>query len=182
MYLRRLVSSDWVWYNAQSKRMAKSKSKDEPKGPRVIENRRARFDYEITETLEAGIVLVGSEVKSLFLGRANLTDAYVKVQGGELWLLEFDIEPYEFAHHYKPERRRERKLLAHRKQIETVGRKAQEKGLALIPLRIFFKNGKAKVEVGLGRGKRQYDKREQLKKDEERREVEKMRGARRQLD
>lgn len=158
--------------------MAKAKGKEQPSGPKSIENRRARYDYEILTTYEAGIALAGSEVKSLFLGRANLTDAYAQVKNGEMWLFEFDIEPYAFAHHFKPERRRDRKLLLHRKEIDLIARRMQEKGLSLIPLKVYFKNGKVKVEIGLGRGKREYDKRETIKKSESRREIDRELGRR----
>lgn len=156
----------------------KAKAKSEPAGPKAIENRRSRHDYEFVETFEAGIALVGSEVKCLYLGRANLTDAYCKVENGELWLHEFDIEPYKFSTAYSPPRRRERKLLMHRKEIDTLERKVQEKGLALIPFKVYFKNGRAKVALALARGKRQYDKRKQIADREQRREVERLQGRR----
>ncbi|MCC6402456.1 MAG: SsrA-binding protein SmpB [Fimbriimonadaceae bacterium] len=144
--------------------------------PGTVQNRKASFNYEISDQLEAGIVLVGSEVKSLFLGRANLTDAYCRVTNGELWLHQMDIEPYEKSSHYRVERRRERKLLAHRKEIELLRRKQDENGLSLVPLKVYFKGGKAKVVVGVGKGKKQYDKREAIKKKETRRELERELG------
>lgn len=150
-----------------------------PSSPATILNRKARYDYEILQTWEAGMVLVGSEVKSLYLGRANLTDAYCQVQGGELWLIGLDIEPYDKAVHFAHERRRNRKLLLHRKEIELVGRRATAKGLAIVPLKIYFSNGKAKVEIALARGKRQYDKREKIAAKETRREAERSLGGRR---
>jgi SsrA-binding protein len=160
--------------------VAKAKTKQEkPTGPKTIENRKARYDYEIVDSIEAGIALAGSEVKSLFHGKANLTDAYCRVQKDEMWLMQLDIEPYDKSSHFTPERRRDRKLLMHRKQIDTFERRSLEKGLAIIPLRIYFKNGKAKVEIGLGRGKREYDKRHSIKKDETRREVERTLRSRR---
>ncbi len=158
--------------------MAKKKSADEKKGPATINNRRARFDYEIVETFEAGLVLVGSEVKSVFLGRVNLTDSYCKVINGELWMLNADIEPYTHSSHFLPERRRDRKLLMHRKEINTLERKSLEKGLSLLVLGMYFKNGKVKVTVGLGRGKKEYDKRTQIKDKETRLEKERMRNIR----
>jgi len=161
--------------------MAKQGKSKGSEAPRSIQNRRARYDYSILETLEAGIVLQGSEVKSIFLGQAHLTDAYCRVLNGELWLLNMDIEPYEKANVFAHERRRDRKLLVHRKQIETLQRKATEKGLALIPLAAYFKNGKVKIEVGLGKGKAAYDKRDKIAKDDERREVDRLRSGR-QLD
>lgn len=160
--------------------MAKNKdAKKESSGPRTILNRRAKFDYEFLDTYEAGIVLAGSEVKSIFLGRVNMTDAYCRIKEGELWIISLDVEPYVHAHHFQPERRRDRKLLLKRKEIDLIARKSQEKGLSLIPSAMYFKNGKVKVEVALARGKRQYDKREQIAKDEQRREVERARTIRR---
>lgn len=155
--------------------------KDEKKGsvaPRSIQNRRARFDYNILESHEAGVSLVGSEVKSLFLGKGHLTDSFCRVVDGELFLMNADIEPYEKASVFQHERRRDRKLLMHRKEINTLERKSLEKGLALIPLALYFKNGRVKVEVGLGRGKAQYDKREKIAQADERKEVERARSLR----
>jgi len=150
--------------------------KDE--GPRSIQNRRARFDYHIEDTYEAGIELVGAEVKSIFLGRANLTDAYCRVIHGQLFILNLDIDPYDKAvAAFMPNRRRDRKLLMKRKEIDTLERKAQEKGFTLVPLSMYFNSrGKVKVQIGLGRGKAQYDKRDKIAKDDERREVERARS------
>ncbi len=158
--------------------MKKGKSK-EPPGAKQIQNRRARFDYELVGTYEAGMALVGSEVKSLYLGRANLTDAFCRIRGGEIFLLNLDIEPYEHSGHFQHERRRERKLLMHKKEIALLERRSLEKGFSLVPTKIYFARGKAKVEVALGRGKREYDKREQIAKDDARREVERARSLRR---
>lgn len=155
--------------------MAKAKSKVEQKGPATIHNRKASFEYEFVDTYEAGVVLVGSEVKSIFLGKANLTDAYCQVVGRELWLFNFDIEPYSHTVHFAQARRRERKLLMHRKEIDTIARKTQEKGLALIPFRVYFKGGKVKVEIALARGKKQYDKRDSIKEKDQRREMDRTR-------
>ncbi|MCE9559296.1 MAG: SsrA-binding protein SmpB [Armatimonadetes bacterium] len=153
--------------------MAKKKGQKEPQGPATIHNRKASFDYTIEDTYEAGIALVGSEVKSIFLGRANLTDGYCRVLNSELWLLNFDIEQYSHSAHYLPERRRDRKLLLHRREIDVLQRKTQEKGLALIPLRMYFNDkGRVKVLIGLGRGKKDYDKRQAIADKETRRERE----------
>lgn len=157
--------------------MAKTKTKGASEGPRVLHNRRARFDYELVDSYEAGIALAGSEVKSIWLGRANIGDAYCRVINGELWILNMDIEPYEHASHFQHERRRDRKLLMHRREIDTLERKAQEKGYALLPTKVYFKGGRVKVEVALGRGKSKYDKRDQIAKDESRREVERVRSG-----
>ncbi|MFZ4507796.1 MAG: SsrA-binding protein SmpB [Fimbriimonas sp.] len=159
--------------------MAKDKQKKkEGETPKSIQNRRARFDYAIEDSIETGVVLVGSEVKSVFKGRANLTDSFCIVRGGELWLINADIEPYENTAAFIPERRRDRKLLAHRREIVTLERKAMEKGFALIPTSMYFKNGKVKVQVAMARGKKEYDKRDQIAKDDTRREVERMRSMR----
>lgn len=155
------------------------KNGKEKREPGSIQNRKARFDYAIEETLEAGIALSGSEVKSLYLGRAHLTDAFCRVLSGEMWLLNMDIEPYDHASHFGHERRRDRKLLMHRKQIETFARKAQEKGLTIVPLKVYFnERGRAKVELALARGKAQYDKRHKIGEQETRREIERVRSTR----
>jgi SsrA-binding protein len=158
--------------------MAKKPEPGKAQSPKRIDNRRARFDYNILESLEAGMVLLGSEVKSLFQGKASLSDAYCQIKGNELWLLNMDIEPYDKASVFQHERRRDRKLLMHREQIETFARKSQEKGLALIPLAVYFKNGRAKVDVGIGRGKAHYDKRTQIAEQDTRREIERARSGR----
>lgn len=151
---------------------AKNSKAGEKKGPATIQNRKASFDYHFEDTVEAGIVLIGSEVKSLFLGKANLTDAYCQVKDNELWLHSLDIEPYEFANKFGHERRRTRKLLMHRKEIEQLRRKTEEKGLTLVPYKLYFKDGKVKVAIALGRGKKSYDKRDTIKARDERRDLE----------
>lgn len=159
--------------------MAKKKDGNKAvSAPRSIQNRRARHEYAVLEQFEAGLALVGSEVKSLFLGKGHLTDAFCIVRAGELWLLNMDIEPYEKASVFQHERRRERKLLLHRKEIDIIDRKAMEKGLTVVPLQVYFKNGRAKVEIALARGKAHYDKRDQIAKDDARRDVERELGRR----
>lgn len=138
----------------------------------IATNRRARFNYEISDTYEAGIVLLGSEVKSLRAGRADLKDSYASVRGGEMWLVGLRISPYEYARDGGHEPERERKLLLHKRQIEKIGAVLAEKGLSLLPMRLYFKDGKVKVELGLGRGKAQRDKRETLKRRQADREME----------
>lgn len=133
----------------------------------VATNRKARYEYEILETLEAGIALLGPEVKSLRAGRANLTDAYARLRGGEVFLVGAHISPYEQAARENPEPRRERKLLLHRREIRRLDGKVREKGLTIVPLRLYFRGGRAKVELALVRGKRQYDKRETIRRREE---------------
>ena len=138
----------------------------------VATNRRARRNYEILETVEAGLVLRGSEVKSLRLGQVQLGDAYVRIESGEAWLVSAHIAPYGHAQEHsghEPERRR--KLLLHRAEIERLRALVDEQRLTLVPLSVYFKNGKAKVEVALARGRRTYDKRELLAKREAEREA-----------
>lgn len=138
----------------------------------VCQNRKAYHDYFIEETYEAGIVLTGSEVKSLRAGKANLKDSYARVRGTEIFLLNVHISPYTqadgFAQH-EPERTR--KLLMHKKEIEKLIGKTREKGYTLIPTKIYFLKGKAKVELGLAKGKAHYDKRETIKKKDVEREI-----------
>ncbi len=138
----------------------------------VASNRRARHDYEILDTYEAGMALLGSEVKSLRAGRADLKDGYGEVRDGEMWLVGVYIAPYDFARGGGHEPERARKLLLHRREIDRIGGRLAEQGLTLVPLRIYFKEGKAKVELGLARGRRRYDKRQALREREQRREME----------
>lgn len=127
-----------------------------------INNRKARHDYEIIRSVEAGIVLKGSEVKSVASGRANLSDSYCRVSNHEVFLINLDVEPYEHASYNGHERRRDRKLLLHKKEIDGLFKDSEEKGLSLVPLKIYFSHGKAKVEIAVGRGKKNYDKREAI--------------------
>ncbi len=137
----------------------------------VATNRRARFDYEILDTVEAGLVLVGPEVKSLRAGKANLSDAYATIRRGEAWLVNAHFSPYKEAGRDNPDPRRERKLLLHRREIAKLSGQIAERGLTLVALSLYFRDGRAKVELGLARGKRKYDKRESIRKREEQREV-----------
>ena len=137
----------------------------------VTENRKARHDYEILETFEAGMVLTGSEVKSLRAGRANLKDSYARIDRGEAFLLNAHISPYAAASHFGHEPERNRKLLLHRSEIDKLNGRIQERGLTVIPLKIYFKNGRAKVLIGVGRGKKAYDKRESIKQRDTKREI-----------
>lgn len=137
----------------------------------IATNRRARFDFAIAESFEAGMVLLGSEVKSLRAGGADLKDSYAAVRGGEMWLYGLRIAPYEFARDGGHEPERDRKLLLHKREIERIGAKLAERGLTLIPIRLYFKEGKAKVELGLGKGKARHDKRETLKRRQADREM-----------
>src|SRR5580700_843536 len=141
----------------------------------VATNRRARYDYDILDTYECGIVLQGSEVKSLRSGRAQLSDAYARVSNGEMWLFGVHIPPWQFASGFgahDPDRRR--KLLLHRGQIDELLGRTQQATLTLIPVRLYFKEGKAKVELALARGRRLYDKRRVLAEREAEREAARM--------
>ncbi|AWB11069.1 SsrA-binding protein [Thermodesulfobium acidiphilum] len=130
----------------------------------IIENRKARFEYEILETLETGIELKGTEVKSLRLGKASFSGSYCQVEKGELWIYDFHISPYEQGNIFNLDPKRKRKLLAHRGEIFRLYNAVKRKGLTLIPLKLYWKRGMAKVQVGLARGKKLYDKRESIKK------------------
>ena len=145
--------------------MAKPKKKKGGEASNVIaRNRRASFQYEIVEKFEAGIVLTGPEVKSLREGRANLGDAYASIRGGEAWLHKLHISAYEPATRANGDPQRERKLLLHRSEIHKLEGRVQEKGLTLVPLSLYWKDGRAKVELGLARGKQAHDKREAIKR------------------
>lgn len=137
----------------------------------VTTNRRATYDYEIVERLEAGMVLQGSEVKSLRAGKANLKDSFAHVRGGEVYLVGAYIAPHTFSREGGHEPERERKLLLHRREIERVASQLAEKGLTLVPMKVYFVEGKAKIELGVGRGKRTVDKRHSIKEREQRREM-----------
>ena len=137
----------------------------------VASNRRARHDYEILDTFEAGIVLKGSEVKSLRAGQVQLKDAFAMISGGELWLEHLHIGPYSYASvdAHDPERRR--KLLIHRRDIDRLAGKINEQSLTVVPLQIYFTHGLAKVELALAKGRRSYDKRKKLAEKEHRKEM-----------
>ncbi|MCU0454592.1 MAG: SsrA-binding protein SmpB [Bacteroidetes bacterium] len=137
----------------------------------IVSNRKARYDYEILETWEAGLVLTGTEVKSLRAGKANLLDAYALLKGGEVWLLGMHINPYEHGSYANHQPDRTRKVLLQTRQILKLQGRVAERGLALIPLSVYFKGPYAKVELALARGKRQYDKRESIKRRDAEREV-----------
>lgn len=138
----------------------------------VCVNRQARHNYFIDEIYEAGLVLVGSEVKSLRDGKANLVDSYAQIRHGEAFLINAHISPYAGANQFNHEPTRIRKLLLHGREIERLTGKTKERGLTLIPLKLYFKGGRAKVELGLARGKKLYDKRETLRRKVAEREVE----------
>lgn len=137
----------------------------------VARNRRARFDYEILDTWEAGIVLAGTEVKSLRNGKATISDAYGIVKDGEMWLLNLHIAPYEQGNRFNHEATRTRKLLLHAREIKRLIGAVERQGLTIVALEIYFKRGRAKVRVGLARGKKVHDKRAAMKDRDDRREM-----------
>ena len=138
----------------------------------IISNRKARYDYHIIETFECGIVLDGAEVKSIRNGHANLQDGYARVDDGEVWLYGMHVKPYEFAHGKALDPIRKRKLLLHRKEIAELEAATGEKGVTLVPLRVYFKDGRAKVEIAVARGKARYDKRHAIAERDAKRETE----------
>ncbi len=138
----------------------------------ICQNKKAWHNYFIEDKYEAGIALLGTEVKSLRDGKANLGDSYAKIQKGEVFLVDAHISAYRFGNRFNHDPLRQRKLLLHRKEIRRLIGKVQEKGLTLIPLRLYFSDGKAKVELGLAKGKKLFDKRETLKRKTMEREME----------
>ncbi len=137
----------------------------------VATNRKAYHDYNVLETFEAGIELVGTEVKSLREGKCNLKDSYATMKNGEIFMLNVHISPYSHGTAFNHDPRRERKLLLHRQEIDKLTGKIKEKGLTLVPLKIYFKRGRAKVELGLVKGKHTYDKRKDIAKRDMEREL-----------
>lgn len=140
--------------------------------PVVARNRRARHDYHIEDVVEGGLVLTGTEVKSLRAGRASLTDGFAEISGGEMWLHGVHIPEYTQGTWTNHEPRRVRKVLLHRKEIDRLASQTAERGLTIVPLSLYFKDGRAKVELALARGKRTYDKRQDLARRDAAREVE----------
>jgi SsrA-binding protein len=143
----------------------------------VAENRRARRDYFIVDQYEAGMVLRGTEVKSLRQGRANLKDSYAQIKDGEVYVYQLHIAPYPFAYYDNHDPLRPRKLLLHQHEIKRLYGKINEKGHTLVPIRIYFKNGKVKILLALAKGKRKYDKREAIKRRDEQREMDRAKKA-----
>jgi SsrA-binding protein len=137
----------------------------------IADNRKAHFDYHVLETFEAGIALLGTEVKGIREGKANLRDAFARVEKGEVWLYNVHINPYSHRGYVDHDPKRRRKLLLHRQQIRKLIGKTVEKGLTLVPTRMYFKNGKVKVAIALARGKQMHDKRETIKRRETERET-----------
>jgi SsrA-binding protein len=141
----------------------------------IATNRRARHDYDIVDEWEVGLVLTGSEIKSLRAGKANLKDSFAHLRDGELWLVNAYIGPYSYAREGGHEPERTRKLLMHRHQLDRIAGSLAEKGLTLVPMRLYLKDGKAKLQLGLGKGKRTIDKRADLRKKEHDREMQRAR-------
>ena len=141
----------------------------------IAENRKARHDYFLVEQIEAGMVLTGTEVKALRGGRANLKDSYARIQKGEVFVHQMHISPYPYAYYGNHDPLRIRKLLLHRREIKKLYSKVNEKGHSLIPLRLYFKDGKVKLLIALAKGKRMYDKREAIKQRDGKRELDRMR-------
>jgi len=158
--------------SAPAKPAGKAKADAAPAEKVIAENRKARHEYEIVDTLECGIALVGSEVKSLRAGKMSLDEAYGRVDAAEVWLIGSDIPEYEKANQLNHKPKRPRKLLLHRREIRTFAAQAFEKGLTLVPLKMYFKQGRVKLLLGVGRGRKAHDKREKLKAATARREIE----------
>ena len=137
----------------------------------IASNKTARFNYDIGDIYEAGIVLSGTEVKALRAGKANIKDSYAVVNDNEVYLREMHISHYDHGNRFNHEPLRPRKLLLHKREIHKLYGKSREKGLALVPLKLYFKNGKVKVEIGIGKGKKIYDRREDIKQRDERRDI-----------
>jgi SsrA-binding protein len=143
----------------------------------IAENRKARRDYFIVDEYEAGLVLKGTEVKSLRQGRANLKDSYARIKNGEVFVYQLHIAPYPFAYYDNHDPLRPRKLLLHKHEIKRLYGKVNEKGHTLVPLRLYFKSGKAKILLALVKGKRKFDKREAIRRRDEQRDMERERKA-----
>lgn len=145
-----------------------------PEVKNISDNRRARHDYEVLEVFEAGIELVGTEVKSMRQSRANLQDSFARVEEGQLWLYNMHVSPYDHGNRFNHDPLRRRKLLMHNREIAKLKSKMQEKGLTLIPLKIYFKKNWVKVDLALARGKHLYDKREAVAKRESKRQLDRL--------
>jgi SsrA-binding protein len=139
----------------------------------IASNKKAYHEFFISDVLEAGLALLGTEVKSLRDGKANLRDSYCRIQGGELFVHQMHISPYDFGNRENPDPLRTRKLLVHRHEIDQLAKKVDERGLTLVPTKLYFKEGRVKLEVGVAKGKQLHDKRESLKQKEAQREMDK---------
>ncbi len=150
------------------------KEKEKPAIKVIAENRRARHNYELLEFFEAGIELAGTEVKSMRQGKANLQDSFARIDSGELWLFNCHISPYDHGNRFNHDPIRKRRLLMHRREISKIKARMQEKGLTLVPLKMFFKRNWVKVDLALARGKHLYDKRESIAKRETKRQLDRL--------
>lgn len=151
--------------------MAEKKTKAKSEFQSISENRKARYDYFVEETLEAGLALQGSEVKSCRAGRVNLRDGYAQIENGEIFLQNVHISPYEQANRFNHEPLRKRKMLMHKNEILRLFGEVRQKGYTLVPLRLYFKKGRVKVEIGLAKGKKEYDKRDDVAARDSQREI-----------
>jgi SsrA-binding protein len=157
---------------AQPQSKTNSGSRDETGEKLISSNRQARFEYSILETVEAGLALTGTEIKSIRAGRVNLRDAYARIDDGEVWLIGMHISPYEQAGTYfQHDPLRPKKLLLHRREIARLKAELGQKGLTLVPLRLYLKRGRAKLELGLAKGKKLYDKRDSMAERDARRDL-----------
>jgi SsrA-binding protein len=155
----------------QAKKSKKAAAADDKNERVIADNRKARHNYHVLDTLECGIALVGSEVKSLRNGGLSLEEAYGRVEGDEVWLVGANISEYSFSHELNHQPKRRRKLLMHRREIRKFAGQAYEKGLTLVPLKMYFKEGRAKVLMGICKGKQKHDKRESMKHREMKRDI-----------
>jgi SsrA-binding protein len=160
--------------DSKDKDASKKDDKEKPLFKVVSDNRRARHEYEILEVVEAGVELSGTEVKSLRQGRANLADAFARVEEDQMWLYNCHISPYDHGNRFNHDPVRKRRLLMHKKQIVKLKSRMQEKGLTLVPLKLFFKGNWAKVDLALARGKQLFDKRQSIAKRENQRNMERL--------
>lgn len=158
--------------------MAKKGEHKTKSAPPKIENRKARHEFHVDETYEAGVALKGTEVKSIRDGKASLHEAFAYLNQGEVWLKNMYIKPYEFGSYSNHDERRDRKLLLKKKEIREIDKRINQKGFTLIPLKLYFKGGYVKILIGLARGKKQFDKREDIKEKDVRRELDrKIKGS-----
>jgi SsrA-binding protein len=159
---------------AKSTAKSKNKSSDQPKSKVVSDNRKARHNFDILEVFEVGLALTGTEVKSLRQGKANLQDSFARLEENELWLYRCHISPYDFGNRFNHDPIRKRRLLMQRRQINKLKAQTLEKGLTLVPLKLYFKGNWAKIDLALARGKQLYDKRESISKRENQRQLERL--------
>jgi SsrA-binding protein len=171
--------SDTIWHLETSVMAGKKADSDAPNTKTICRNRKASHEYELFEKVEAGLILTGTEVKSLRTGKAQLEDAYAKMDRGELWLMGCEIPEYALGTHNNHKPKRARKLLLHRREIAKFGGRATQEGFTLVPLQLYFKDGKVKVELAVARGKQLHDKRQSLKKSEAQRDIQRALSRRR---